>query len=69
MRINVLRVFRDAGFTERNNIFLLALTALFSKPSDCFEMLMSITKDSVAENAFVSILQHLLLIRDDVYAR
>lgn len=36
---------------------------------DCFEVLKNITIDTPAEPFFLSILQHLLFIRDDVYIR
>ncbi|KAF5285112.1 hypothetical protein FQA39_LY16801 [Lamprigera yunnana] len=37
--------------------------------NDCFEVLKNITLDTPAEPYFLSILQHLLFIRDDVYIR
>jgi diaphanous 2 len=36
---------------------------------ECFEMLKNLTTDSPAEPYFLSILQHLLFIRDDVLIR
>lgn len=36
---------------------------------DCFEVLKNITIDTPSEPFFLSILQHLLYIRDDVYIR
>ncbi|KAK2178702.1 hypothetical protein NP493_533g01102 [Ridgeia piscesae] len=38
-------------------------------PRECFELLQSMTMNSAAEPFFLSILQHLLSIRDDVVAR
>ncbi|KAI0214816.1 diaphanous related formin [Lamellibrachia satsuma] len=38
-------------------------------PRECFELLQSMTMNSTAEPFFLSILQHLLSIRDDVVAR
>ncbi|ESO00975.1 hypothetical protein HELRODRAFT_192510 [Helobdella robusta] len=38
-------------------------------PRECFELLMSSTVDTPSENYFLSILQHLLIIREDSYAR
>ncbi|XP_031331598.1 protein diaphanous isoform X3 [Photinus pyralis] len=37
--------------------------------NDCFEVLKNVTLDTPAEPYFLSILQHLLFIRDDVYIR
>lgn len=37
--------------------------------NDCFEVLKNTTLDTPAEPYFLSILQHLLFIRDDYYIR
>ncbi|KAK4878010.1 hypothetical protein RN001_010516 [Aquatica leii] len=37
--------------------------------NDCFEVLKNVTLDTPAEPYFLSILQHLLFIRDDIYTR
>ncbi|KAF5284211.1 hypothetical protein FQR65_LT00211 [Abscondita terminalis] len=37
--------------------------------NDCFEVLKNVTLDTPAEPYFLSILQHLLFIRDDIYIR
>lgn len=36
---------------------------------DCFEVLKNLTLDTPSEPYFLSILQHLLFIRDDIYIR
>jgi Diaphanous FH3 Domain len=41
----------------------------FSDPKECFEILFNTTLNTPAEPYFLSILQHLLSIRDDVFAR
>ena len=38
-------------------------------PRACFDLLMNTVNNTIAEPYFVSILQHLLSIRDDMYAR
>ncbi|XP_048589286.1 protein diaphanous homolog 2 isoform X2 [Nematostella vectensis] len=41
----------------------------FEDPGEIFSILNNLVQDTAADNLFLSILQHLLLIRDDVYAR
>nr|ALX18036.1 diaphanous-related formin [Lymnaea stagnalis] len=45
------------------------ITMEFEDPTACFQLLLSSVGNTVAEPYFLSILQHLLLIRDDIYAR
>uniref|UniRef100_A0A3Q2YIP4 Diaphanous-related formin 3 n=1 Tax=Hippocampus comes TaxID=109280 RepID=A0A3Q2YIP4_HIPCM len=56
-------------FSHRlEDIKILALT-LFTDAGDVFNILLSMVKDSSAENYFISILQHLVLIRNDYFVR
>nr|QAT94453.1 diaphonous [Bradybaena similaris] len=41
----------------------------FEDPYACFRLIMNTVRDTVAEPYFLSILQHLLYIRDDIFAR
>ncbi|XP_063417683.1 protein diaphanous homolog 2-like isoform X2 [Mytilus trossulus] len=38
-------------------------------PRQCFDLVYNSTKDTISEPYFLSILQHLLIVRDDAYAR
>ena len=38
-------------------------------PRQCFDLLLNATKDTISEPYFLSILQHLLIIRDDLHVR
>ena len=40
-----------------------------SDPRECFKLLLSTTLNTPSEDYFISILQHLLSIREDIYAR
>ncbi|XP_028397686.1 protein diaphanous homolog 1-like [Dendronephthya gigantea] len=68
VQLDIFEEHKEDDFLELSHR-LTDIQVNFEEPSELFQMLTSITKDSVSENAFISILQHLLLIRDDVYAR
>ncbi|CAB3986142.1 diaphanous homolog 2 isoform X1 [Paramuricea clavata] len=68
VQLDIFEEHKEDDFAELSHR-LTDIQVNFEEPSELFQMLVSITKDSVSEIAFTSILQHLLLIRDDVYAR
>lgn len=45
------------------------ITINFEDPNEIYQILVNVVQDTPSEGMFLSILQHLLLIRDDVYAR
>jgi len=45
------------------------ITVNFEDPNEIYQIIMNLVQDTSSEGMFLSILQHLLLIRDDVYAR
>ena len=48
--------------------YILSLT-LFTDAYQCFQLINNTVKDTVSEPYFLSILQHLLCIRDDLFSR
>ncbi|RUS87289.1 hypothetical protein EGW08_004969, partial [Elysia chlorotica] len=57
-------------FSHRyDNIRLFSSLTLSKDPRACFELLLNAVSNTIAEPYFVSILQHLLSIRDDMNAR
>ena len=45
------------------------LNNILTDPDEVYKLVKTINKDTPSESYYLSILQHLLLIRDDVYAR
>ena len=45
------------------------LNNIFTDPDEVYKLVQNVNKDTPSEGYFLSVLQHLLLIRDDVYAR
>ncbi|KAJ8252936.1 hypothetical protein GJAV_G00207320 [Gymnothorax javanicus] len=59
---------RGPGRSDHKHSCMSSLTEL-TDASDVFGMLMSVVKNTAAEGHFLSILQHLLLIRNDYFVR
>ena len=47
----------------------LFLNKVFTDSDEVYKLVKTVNKDTASEQYFLSVLQHLLLIRDDVYAR
>ena len=45
------------------------LNNILTDPDEVYKLVRNVNKDTPSEGYFLSVLQHLLLIRDDVYAR
>ena len=55
-------------FSELMFLLNFSLT-VFTDAYQCFQLVNNTVKDTVAEPYFLSILQHLLCIRDDLFSR
>src|SRR4051812_7275381 len=66
------RTLRRCGMVSTTGIVNVAIfhfSFIPIDPKECFEYLYNTVKDSPTENSFLSILQHLLFIRDDTNVR
>lgn len=45
------------------------LNNILTNPDEVYKLVKTVNKDTPSESYFLSVLQHMLLIRDDVYAR
>ena len=45
------------------------LNNILTDPDEVYKLVKNLNKDTPSESYFLSVLQHMLLIRDDVYAR
>ncbi|XP_041359687.1 protein diaphanous homolog 2-like isoform X2 [Gigantopelta aegis] len=66
--INIFHEHKEEDFEEFSHRYDNVRMEL-EEPSSCFNLVQSSVKDTIAEPYFLSILQHLLCIRDDLYSR
>lgn len=69
VQINVFNEHKDTDFSEWMDKFDSTVRLEFDDVNECFEMLKNLVMESPAEPYFLSILQHLLFIRDDHLVR
>lgn len=69
MQINVFNEHRENDFAEWIEKFDTTVRVELDDVNECFEMLKQLVMESPAEPYFLSILQHLLFIRDDHFIR
>lgn len=65
LQINVFYEHKENDYVEWVEKFDTTVRLEFDDVNECFDMLKSLVMDSPAEPYFLSILQHLLFIRDD----
>jgi len=65
VQINVFNEHRETDFSEWIEKFDTTVRVELDDVNECFDMLKHLVMDSPAEPYFLSILQHLLFIRDD----
>ncbi|KAL0280838.1 UNVERIFIED_CONTAM: hypothetical protein PYX00_002011 [Menopon gallinae] len=65
LQINVFYEHKDNDYAEWVEKFDTTVRLEFDDVNECFDMLKSLVMDSPAEPYFLSILQHLLFVRDD----
>lgn len=69
VQINVFNEHRENDFAEWIEKFDTTVRVELDDVNECFEMLKHLVMESPAEPYFLSILQHLLFIRDDHFIR
>lgn len=66
LQVEVFNIVQQEDYFELETRFRETITFDFDNPYVCFELISQSVKNTHAEHSFRSILQHLLLIRDDV---